>query len=342
MQIGIASIYIDNSLDLRDKINLDAVDTYAEIFDQLPDIIVFDVEPPADEMPEGYYYLADGLHRLEAAKKLQKTEIGADIKKGTLKEAKAYALKANLTHGLPLTRSERARATKRMIMLYPERSDSWIAQDMGISHHSVRKYREELESTWQIAKLDLFIGKDGKERPREVPHPERDKSADETPEMESEPQDETTSKPQEKEEATSEIPAEGVVNKSHAKWEKAGYATKEEYDADYACMMSDEDIMSSSDTTRQAGESRAEGEKRKPRASDRTAEAQAPPPRPKPSELGHPEGWDTYIEYYDWIKDYGLNLASQEDIQSVSSILKGLEILTGQLKEALEELLGDI
>ncbi len=46
MQIGIAKIYIDNSLNVRDDIIWDAVDTYAEIFDQLPDITVFDVEPP--------------------------------------------------------------------------------------------------------------------------------------------------------------------------------------------------------------------------------------------------------------------------------------------------------
>ncbi len=122
-------------------------------------------------MPEGSYYLADGLHRLEAAKKLQKTEIGADIKKGTLKEAKAYALQANGKRGLPLNRSERARATKGMLILYPERANQWIAEEMGVSDMTVKKYRGELESMSQIGTLDYFIRKDGKRYPREIKQP---------------------------------------------------------------------------------------------------------------------------------------------------------------------------
>jgi hypothetical protein len=47
-----------------------------------------------------------------------------------------------------------------MLRLYPERSDRWIAEEMGVDHKSVRKYREELESIGEFPQLDYFIRKE--------------------------------------------------------------------------------------------------------------------------------------------------------------------------------------
>ena len=47
-----------------------------------------------------------------------------------------------------------------------ERSDRWLAGDVGISKNTVHGIREQLESTGQIDQLTAFTGKDGKTRPR--------------------------------------------------------------------------------------------------------------------------------------------------------------------------------
>jgi len=77
----------------------------------------------------------------------------------------------------PLTRAERKGKVIQMLKRYPERSDRWIAEDMSVSHHTVRTYREELESVGQIAHVKKFIGKDGKEYPRGVSSADGFKSA---------------------------------------------------------------------------------------------------------------------------------------------------------------------
>jgi len=50
---------------------------------------------------------------------------------------------------------------------YTERSDNWIGGDCGISYHTIRVIREELEASLEISKLTKFKAKDGKTYPRE-------------------------------------------------------------------------------------------------------------------------------------------------------------------------------
>lgn len=88
-------------------------------------------------------------------------------------DAKEYAALANLKRRKPLTKVERRKAIERMLKLHPERSNSWIAEDMGVSKNTVGKYREELETGCQIDRLNKFIGRDGKEYPREIKQPKQ-------------------------------------------------------------------------------------------------------------------------------------------------------------------------
>ncbi|MAG85861.1 MAG: hypothetical protein CMB97_00385, partial [Flavobacteriaceae bacterium] len=173
MRLAIGNIIIDKELNVRNQLYNDTIDGYMDCFDQLPPVVVFATD-------EGNL-LADGFHRIKAAKKLGLTEIEADVKQGTRKDAEEYAVLANLKHGKPLTRKERQKAIKRMLILHPERANNWIAEELGVSDMTVKKYREELESASQIGKVDEFLGKDGKVYPREIPHPKREEhsSADE-------------------------------------------------------------------------------------------------------------------------------------------------------------------
>jgi ParB-like chromosome segregation protein Spo0J len=190
MKLNLTEIAINSVINVREALDNETIERYVESFDQLPPVVVFETDDT--------YLLADGFHRYEAAKKLRREEIEAEVKQGTRQDAEEYAALANLRHGKPLTRAERRKAVERMLKLHPERSDRWIAEDMGVDHKSVRIYREELESTGEIPQLNKLTGKDRKERPREVPHPKRPKpelvetqpqEIEEIPEMETKSQE---------------------------------------------------------------------------------------------------------------------------------------------------------
>ena len=158
MKISIADIRLDSSYRIRENLDQDTVERYMETFDRLPPITVFSVD--------GTLKIVDGEHRLTAAKRLDLAEIDADIKEGTDSEAREYAYLANLHHGRPLNRKEKQKVIEGMLRLHSERADNWIAEDVGCKSETVSTRREELESTFQIGKLDELIGKDGKPRPR--------------------------------------------------------------------------------------------------------------------------------------------------------------------------------
>ena len=160
--LSIDQITVDHTLNVRAAIDEETVERYAAVFDRLPPVIVYHL--PGD----GVYLLADGFHRVEAARRLGFEEIPAEVREGTRDDAEEYALTANVGHGRTLTRAERRRAIARMVRLHPEQSDAWIARDMGVSSNTVRLVREELEATSQIAGFDRLVGADGKERPREI------------------------------------------------------------------------------------------------------------------------------------------------------------------------------
>ncbi len=166
-ELELSEINIDKKLNVRNSVDNKTVERYTECFEQLPPIVVFETD-------DGYL-LTDGFHRVEAAKRLERENIKAEIREGTRQDAEEHAALANLQHGKPLTRTERRKAVERMLMLYPERSASWIAEDTGVSDKSVRKYREELEnSNSEFPRCSTFITKDGREFPREIEQPKKD------------------------------------------------------------------------------------------------------------------------------------------------------------------------
>jgi site-specific DNA-methyltransferase (adenine-specific) len=151
------------------------VEGYAECFDQLPPIIVFKVPD------QTYYLLVDGWHRYCAAKKLKLEEVEVDKKAGTLEEAKEYALLANLRHGLPLTRKEKRHVIGEFLKLHPERTNKWLARDLGMSVATIIKAREELEQDkrFHFETFDVLIAKDGRKCPRHIEQPKKQEKDDE-------------------------------------------------------------------------------------------------------------------------------------------------------------------
>jgi hypothetical protein len=93
--------------------------------------------------PKGVHHLADGYHRCAAAEAAGLTEIAAEVRQGTRKDALLYAVGANASHGLKRTNADRRKAV--MLLLadasWGKRSDNWIAKQANVSQPFVSKLR---------------------------------------------------------------------------------------------------------------------------------------------------------------------------------------------------------
>lgn len=160
-QIALEDIVLDPGLNLRDKIDDEAVERYAEAWDKLPPVTVFDVE--------GRWLLADGFHRHAAAQRLNKSVVSAEIHEGNYHAALECAADANFGHGLPLNRHERRRAIEVKVRFHPDWSDRRLSEALGVSRDSVAKARKQLADAGQIPSAAMRQGADGKLYPASLP-----------------------------------------------------------------------------------------------------------------------------------------------------------------------------
>jgi ParB-like chromosome segregation protein Spo0J len=105
----------------------------------------------------------DGVHRLRATELRGHSTIAARLFEGNDAEAFALAVHLNVTHGLPLTLSERKAAAQRVLASYPHWSDRSIGLIAGVSNKTVGKLRGC--ATEEISQLNPRLGRDGKVRP---------------------------------------------------------------------------------------------------------------------------------------------------------------------------------
>jgi ParB-like chromosome segregation protein Spo0J len=105
----------------------------------------------------------DGVHRLRATELRGHNTIAARLFEGNDAEAFALAVHLNVTHGLPLTLSERKAAAQRVLKSYPHWSDRSIGLIAGVSNKTVGKLRGC--ATEEISQLNPRLGRDGKVRP---------------------------------------------------------------------------------------------------------------------------------------------------------------------------------
>ncbi len=113
----------------------------------------------------------DGVHRLRATELRGDSTIPARLFEGDDAEAFALAVHLNVTHGLPLTLSERKAAAQRVLASYPHWSDRSIGLIAGVSNKTVAKLRGC--ATEEISQLNPRLGRDGKIRPVSPAHGRR-------------------------------------------------------------------------------------------------------------------------------------------------------------------------
>jgi ParB-like nuclease domain len=154
LEVPLDDLVLDPNLNLRDRLDDFTVERYADSWDRLPPITVYEVE--------GRLLIADGFHRHAAAIMLGKRTIPAEVCVGTFTEALDFVAGVNLFHGLPLTRAERRRAVEVKLKLHHDWSDRRMAQELAVSRELVLKIRKQLIESHQIPNLPGRVGADGK------------------------------------------------------------------------------------------------------------------------------------------------------------------------------------
>lgn len=173
--VPLNDLILDPNLNLRDRLDDFTVERYADSWDRLPPITVYEID--------GKWLVADGFHRHAAAVMLGKRTIPAEIRVGAFTDALDFVSSVNLFHGLPLTRSERRRAVEVKLKLHHDWSDRRMSEELGVSRELVAKIRRQLIEGNQIPNNPGRVGSDGKLYtsagiPREQPERSRGRPED--------------------------------------------------------------------------------------------------------------------------------------------------------------------
>lgn len=167
--VDLARIVCDERVQAREGLDEQTVQDYVEAMQagaEFPPVVVF------GDVNTGGLTLADGFHRVAAARQAGRTHIPAEVRKGTIWDALRHALGANSVHGLRRTRKDIARAIG---MAYEHRAElglpdvpsaRLVAELVGCSDKTaeteLRKFRSWAQATTRT-------GVDGKTRA--VPRP---------------------------------------------------------------------------------------------------------------------------------------------------------------------------
>ncbi len=131
----------DAGAQMREEMKPDVVREYA---DEMAAGVVF---PPIIVFHDGAgYWLADGYHRVEAARKIDHDQIDADVREGDQRDAVLHGVGANANHGLRRSQADKRRAVERLLKdeEWCKWSDRQIAKAAKVDHKTVGKIRREL------------------------------------------------------------------------------------------------------------------------------------------------------------------------------------------------------
>jgi hypothetical protein len=137
-KLNLNAIRIDGGTQPRERISMEVVGDYAEAVKvgiEFPPVVVFH--------DGAEHWLADGFHRYHAHKQAGKVSIVADVRPGTLLDAKLCAVGANGAHGLRRTNEDKRRAVLMVLEepAWKDWSDRKIAEACGVGHPFVAALR---------------------------------------------------------------------------------------------------------------------------------------------------------------------------------------------------------
>ena len=155
-------IRLDAGTQTRAHIDDSIVLDYSEAMardDRLPPVVVFQSE-------NGDFILADGFHRVRAARHAKLGHILGEVRQGGRPDALRFALGANHKHGLRRTNGDKRRAVEIALAEFGNQSDRLLGQLCGISQTFVGNVRHQLSTVYSSP---LRLGRDGKVRALPVP-----------------------------------------------------------------------------------------------------------------------------------------------------------------------------
>ena len=145
MEVTIEEITVDVEIVGRaDGLDSEIVQTYADRME------AGDVFPPIELVGDGdVFWLVDGQHRLEAAKKVNLEKIEANVTHGDRRGALWMSLASNETHGLRQTNEDKRKKVTAALEdeELKKKSDREIARQCNVSDWLVSKIRDLTSST---------------------------------------------------------------------------------------------------------------------------------------------------------------------------------------------------
>ena len=141
------------------------VERYAQIYREhgeraLPELHAF-------RLKDGRLILASGFHRRAGAERAGLETVLVGIERGEFDDAVEHACLANGKHGLQMTHDDLKRAVRTLLRLprWQERSNSWLAKEVGVAIDTVIGIRKDMIVSGEVPNHDTLIGQDGKPRP---------------------------------------------------------------------------------------------------------------------------------------------------------------------------------
>lgn len=172
MRLRLKEIRTDGGTQPRASINREAVAEYAEAMQEGATF-----PPPAVFYDGADYWLADGFHRVAAAKAAGFEDVTIDLRQGSRRDAILFSVGVNSTHGLRRTNEDKRRAVLTLLNdpEWVQFSDREIARRCGVGNKFVGDVRRSVFGTHSTAQpaenTGGRIGADGRVRPVSQPKP---------------------------------------------------------------------------------------------------------------------------------------------------------------------------
>lgn len=138
--LPISEISTDGGTQSRAELNHEVIMEYAN------SMSVGGKFPPVTVFYDGErHWLADGYHRVSAAKQAGFSHISSDIKQGTLRDAILFSVSANNYHGLRRTNADKRRAVETLLRdkVWAGWTNTEIARRCSVSDEFVRSLRSD-------------------------------------------------------------------------------------------------------------------------------------------------------------------------------------------------------
>lgn len=174
--VDVASLRLDGGTQPRANLDDDTLAEYTERMRRSPrdttipkrDREVVDTTgkafPPIEVFFDGTnHWLADGFHRVAAAKAAKLDTFQAFVRSGTQRDAILFSVGVNARHGLRRTNADKRRAVERLL-----RDEEWvkftnaeIARRTFVDRSTVARLRKALEQEGEIGAVTKRVGRDG-------------------------------------------------------------------------------------------------------------------------------------------------------------------------------------